>query len=116
MATIGQFGMFYTQLADRLYHGLEWQYNKYKEAPDQDAERAALAKLLDTLIADAVNRDITLAQLQAATREFAAIRDAPFSDAKYAGMFKILGIDPAGVHGYVPQLFGVFEYDARSAV
>ena len=49
MAHVGQFGHYYTELVNRFFHAVEWQYQKH--AKDKNPrEREILSKILDTII------------------------------------------------------------------
>lgn len=115
MAKAGQFGNYYTELANRFFHAVEWQYKKNQKGKNQ-RECEILGKILDTLLSDAVSREIELFRLEAANKEFIKIRDQSFTPKKYSGILASLQIDEKETDGYAPQLFGTIEYDARASI
>ncbi len=112
---VGQFGNYYTELAHRFFHAVEWQYQKHHIA-GHDRECEILSKVLDTLISDAVSRDIPLMRLEAANKELIKIRDQAFGARKYHKILDILEISESETHGYEAQLFGVVEYNPRTSI
>ena len=116
MARAGQFGNYYTELANRFFHAVEWQYKKHHDQKGHERECEILSKILDTLISDAVGREIELFRLEAANKEFLQIRDKSFTPKKYTKILESLQIDEKSTEGYAPQLFGIVEYDARASI
>lgn len=116
MAKAGQFGNYYTELANRFFHAVEWQYKKHENNEARSRECEILVKVLDTLISDAVSREIQLFRLEAANKEFIKIRDQSFTPKKYSNILASLQIDENSTQGYAPQLFGIVEYDARASI
>lgn len=105
-----QNGAYYLQLADRLFHALEWRYNKITDA-DTSEEIEILGKILDCLMMDSVNRDLSLKQLENAMRAFKKVRDDAFQDGLYDDVLEALGLEWQQGEAYMPQLYGVFHHE-----
>lgn len=115
MPRAGQFGNYYTELANRFFHAVEWQYKKHSKDSSQ-RECEILGKILDTLLSDAVSREIELFRLEAANKEFIKIRDQSFTPKKYNKILESLKIAEKDTQGYTTQILGVVEYDARASI
>lgn len=110
MAQVAKFGSYYTALSDKLYHSIEWQYNKVKSDSKKKAEASVLAKIMDTLILNAVNHDLELFHIEAAMKEFSKIRDKAYTPKKYEKVLKSLQIDESDTKGYQLQLGHDFAF------
>ena len=110
---IGQFGTYYNQLKDKFYHAVEWQFNEAAHNPLLKAETEILGLVLDNLIADAVAHDVLLPELEAALKEFKAVRHNAYTPNKYTKMLALLNLHAEKAAGYVPQLYGAIAFNAR---
>ena len=113
MAYAGQFGTYYSQVIDRLYHALEWRFNDIKEKPGLAREGEILAKLLDLLLADQIGHDIHLQNIERSLQIFQRVRHDSFTPKKYAEIIQLMGIEDEDTQGYSPQLFGHIQFEAR---
>ena len=110
---IAQFGEYYNLLKDKFYHAVEWRYNEASHDPKLKAEAEILGLVLDSLIADAVAHDVLLPALEAALKEFKAVRDNAYTPNKYNKMLALLNLHADRADGYVPQLYGAIAFNAR---
>lgn len=113
MAQAAQYGSYYIALCDKFYNSIQWQYNKVKDDASKKAEASILAKIMDTMILDAVNHDIPLVKLEAATKEFSRMRDSTFTPKKYEMLLKYMGIDTNDTKDYQLQLGVEIAYNPR---
>lgn len=113
MVQAAQYGSYYTALCDKFYNSIQWQYNKVKDDDHKKAETAILAKIMDTMIMDAINHEIPLIKLEAATKEFSRVRDSAFTPKKYEMLLKYLNIDIKDTQDYVLQLGAEIAYNPR---
>lgn len=116
MATAGQFGSYYNSLVGRFFHALEWRHAAVKDEPKLVREAEILSSLLDRLISDTVRHDISLHDMESAYRMFNKVRDNSFSPNKYREIMRHLGVDEKQTHGYMPQLYGVIQFEAHAAI
>lgn len=116
MGTAGQFGTYYNSLVGRFFHALEWRHAAIKDEPKALREVEIISSLLDRLISDTVRHDISLHDMESAYRAFNKVRDNSFSPNKYREIMRHCGVDEKQTHGYVPQLYGVIQFEAHSAI
>lgn len=113
MAQAGQFGSYYAQVVDRLFHALEWRFNDIKDKPGMAREAEILAKLLDVVLADQIVHELPLHSVEAVLKEFQKIRNDSFSPNKYKAILARMEIDVKHVEGYTPCLFGNVTLETR---
>ena len=116
MSNAGQFGSYYNSLVGRFFHALEWRLAMVKDEPKAAREAEILASLLDRLISDTVRHDISLHDMESAYRLFTKVRDNSFSPNKYRDILRHVHIEEQKTHGYVPQLYGVIQFEAHAAL
>lgn len=113
MAHAGQFGTHYLQVLHRLFHALEWRYDEVRGKDGMKREEEILAMLLDRILADQVSRDLLLANVEQALREFQRVRHDSFTPAKYRNIMRLMDVHEEKVEGYVPHLYGNILFEAQ---